>query len=870
MNLRVLIPALFRRKRLEADMAEEMQLHLELQTQRNLAAGMAPDEARYAAQRQFGGVEQIKEIARDQRRGASFEQMLRDFRFAARALLKAPGFTGTTVLILTLGIGGVTAMFSTLYAVMIRPLPYPNAERLVLGRATYGGKVNPTVAGPDFEDYRNQSRSFSALGAFMPQPYEVSVTHGQNTERVAALRVTSGVLEALGVRMSLGRPFANGEGDNGNAPVAIVSHGYWRRYLESKDDLQGVTIRVDGVARSVAGVMPEDFHFIQEADIWLPRSGPDLGPRRYNNWLLVGRLIPGVSLAQAQSEIDVIAARLEQAYPETNTSKALLLTPLQGGFTERYRAGFVILSAGAAAVLLIACANAAGLLLARGAGRQGELALRAALGASQGQIMRLLLAEAVVLSAAAAVLGMLLAIGVQTILMRLFSLEAIFVRDLGISWPILAFVLFAAVLTAIGFGLLPAWRARRPDLVQSLKSVGKGSTQRDRLRGGLVAAQVGISFVLLVVAGLLARSLASLYDTDPGFDVRNLLTVEVPLPPRNYNGQRRTQFFESLLEDIRAMPGVRAAGAISQLPLRNPSNDISVYDASRPPAKPSDRENGYQRTALPGYFQAMGIPLLAGRDLRSSDGPSANRVVVVSRALADKLFPGLDPLGRRIVVDGAAQQPWEVVGVVGDVKASDLFEEPSSRGAFYRPHAQMADSTMRLAIRTDIAPPALVGPLRLLLQKKDARVPLSGARTMEQIMENATVSQKAQMVFLVTFSALAVALAAVGIYGLFAYRVRQQQREIGIRIALGADPKRVAWRVFRQAATLVLIGAVGGVFSALGLSQMLRASLYGIGPHDPIVYVSSAAVLVLIAGLAAWLPANRATRVNPVDALRAE
>ncbi len=755
------IRARFGRQKLDSDMAEEMRGHLERRAQANLAAGMSAEEARYAAQRSFGGVEQLKEIAREQRAGQGFDNVVRDVRFAFRQLSRSPGFTTTTILILALGIGGVTAMFSTLYAVMIRPLPFPHAERLVLGRATFGGVINPMVAGPDYFDYREQSRSFSDLGAFTSQISEVSVSKGANTERSTCLNVTSGLFQALGVKMSMGRRFAAGDDKAESPPTAIVSHAFWHRHFDGENDFAGRTITIDGVTRAVVGVMAPDFHFIDQPDIWLLSTPRELGPRRYNNWLVVGSLKDGVSLAEAQSEVDVIAAQLEKAYPDTNARKALLLTPLQSAFTEQYRTGFIMLCGGAAAVLLIACANAAGLLLARGAGRQAELAVRAAMGASHWQIMRLLLAEALLLAAAGGILGTVLALAMQNGLMRRFSVETLFLRDVGLAWPVLGFVVCLTVVTGVGFGVLPAWRAKSPDLADAMKSLGRGNSRHgSRLRGGLVAAQVAISFILLVVAGLLTRSLSSLHRTDPGFNPRNLLTVEVPLPPREYNGLQRTQFLESLLENIRSLPGVQSAAAISQLPLRNPGNDIALYDASAPPAAPSGGGNGYQRVVLPGYFEAMRIPVLAGRDVRSSDTRDSTRVVVISQVLAEQLFPGRDPLGRKVIIDGATQTPWEVVGVVGDTKMGDLREGPRSRGAFYRPHGQSSSATMRLAIRTAIEPHAVVTPLRALLQKLDSRVPLSGPRTMEEVMDNATLSEKAQTLCLTTFSLLALILAA--------------------------------------------------------------------------------------------------------------
>ena len=797
--------------------------------------------------------------------------MFSDLRLALRQLAKSPGFAATTILILALGIGGVTAMFGTLYAVMIRPLPYADAERLVLGRATYNGSVNPLMSGPDYIDYREQNRSFSTLEGYYSYPFQRTATTGENPERLNCLFVSAGLFRTLGVNPALGRSFADADGEANGAPVVIVSHATWQKHFGAEKELGARTLNLNGQPTTIIGVMPPGFHFVPEADMWMPLRPQNLGPRRYNNFLVLGRLKAGVSLAEAQSDIDVITARLQVAYPDTNATKALLLAPLQVAITEQYQSGFAMLCAGAAAVLLIACANAAGLLLARGASRQAELAVRAALGASPWQIMRILLAEALVLAFAAGVLGTLLALWLQSGLTRLFSVDALFAQPDAFSWPALGFVVAVSLLTGIGFGVLPAWRAKRPDLVHALKAAGRGSSrQGSRLRGGLVAAQVGLSFVLLVVAGLLTRSFASLHRTSPGFDTHNLLTVEVPLTTRAYNDTGRTQFFTSLLENIRALPGVRSAAAISQLPLRNPFNDLSLYDASAPPPQPSDAINGHQRVVLPGYFQTMGIPLLAGRDVRDSDTPAAARVVVISQVLAEQLFPGREPLGRKVIVDGAKETPWEVVGIVGDVKASGLRDDPRRRGAFYWPHTQVSLPTMRLAIRTAVAPHTIVAPLRTLLQKMDPTVPLAGPRTMEEVMSNTTLSEKGLTLCLTLFSTLALVLAAVGLHGVLAYSVAQQSRDIGIRMALGANHRHIAWNVLRQAGLLALIGVAGGAASALVISHLIRSTLYGIAPHDPVVFVVAATVLVLIAALAAWLPARRATKVDPMVALRAD
>ena len=863
--------AVFAKPALDADFDEELAQHLDAAIADNIRAGMTPEEARRQGRIALGCVEQTRELHRDARGLPWLEDLVRDGRFGFRVLRRSPGFSCAMILILALGIGGVTAMFSTLYAVMIQPLPYTEPERLVLGRATYSGDINPIVAGPDYVDYREQSRSFSSLEAFFSSKIEATTTAGRDTERADFLFVSTGLFRALGVNMFLGRSFVAEEGRDESPPAVIVSHAYWRKHFGTETDLTGRSLLIDGIACTIVGVAPADFHFITDVDIWLAMRPQNLGPRRFNNWLILGRLKEGVNLAGAQSEMDVISARLAKAYPDTNSTKALLLTPLQSAFTEQYRSGFGLLCAGAAAILMIACANAAGLLLARAASRHGELAVRAALGASHWQLMRLLLTEALILAGMAGIVGTVLALWIQKGLLLLMPIEAVLLREVGLSGPVLLFTLVITLLTGCGFGLLPALRARRLDLAQDLKASGRGAVQRSaRLRRGLVVGQVTFSFVLLVVAGLLTRSLASLHRTDPGFDPRNLLTAEIPLPPGTYNDPQRTAFFSTFLDGVRALPGVASAGAISQLPLRNPYNNISLYAVGAPPATPADDVSGFQRVLLPGYFATIGIPLLAGRDIQSSDTPNSGRVVLISQQLAERLFPARNPLGHQVVIDGDNAAPWEVVGVVGDVKSDSLRDERNSRGTFYRAHSQQPWATMRLAIRTRCEPQTIVPMLRSLLQKSDPSVPLSGPRTMEEIMTNSTASDKALMLYLAIFSLLALTLAAVGVYGLLAYSVAQRNREIGVRLALGASGRTVAWSIVRQAGQLALVGVVVGGLGALGATRLLTANLYGVGPGDPVSFAAAALVLLLMTGLAAWLPARRAAKVDPVVALRAE
>ncbi len=797
--------------------------------------------------------------------------LLQDVRYALRQLRKNPGFTVVAAIVLALGIGGVTAMFSTSYAVLLRPLPYFKPDRLVLGRGTYEGDVNPWLSGPDYVDYRDKSRSFSALETFFATPMDVTARTGRTAERVKALRVSTGLFGALGVNMTWGRSFTPDESRGGGPLVAIVSHNYWQKHFTTKAGVAGHSVAIDGELCDVVGVTPAGFQFIQDVDVWLPMRPQHLGPRRFNNWFILGRLKDGVTLAEAQSEVDVIAAQMEKAYPDTNAKKALLLTPLQSAFTEQYRSSLGLLCGGAAAILLIAWANAAGLLLARGAVRRGELAVRAAIGASQWRIMRLLWAETLILAGAAGAMGAMVAIWAQGSLLRLMPLETLFLGGIGISWSALLFVLSATVLTWFGFGLLPAWQTRKVNLTESLRSIGRGALGRGaRLRSGLVAGQVALSIALLVVAGLLLRSLDSLHRTNPGFSAHNLLTAEVPLPPGEYSDVQRPAFFASLLDGVRSLPSVTSAGAISQLPLRDPFNDISIYAADNPPTGPTKLDDGYQRVVLPGYFQTMEIPILAGRDIQPADTANSRRVVVVSQQLAKTLFPKQNPLGRMVVIDQGKDAPWEIVGVVGDVKQNRLREETGLRGTFYRAYAQQPRPTMRLAIRTGGNPLAIVGPLRALLEKIDPDIPLAGPRTMEEIMANGAISETAQAACLAAFSVLALILAAVGLYGLLAYVVTQRTGEFGIRLALGAQRSEIVTSVLRDGLKTILLGIVLGMAGAVLVTPLLASELYGVRPLDLATFIAVIVVMVAVSIAACWIPARRASKVDPMVALRYE
>ncbi len=797
--------------------------------------------------------------------------LLQDVRFVLRTLAKSPGYACAALGILALGIGGVTAMFSTVYAVMIRPLPYSRPDRLVMGRTTFDGERGQFVSGADYADIRDACRSFSSLEAFGFFPSEVTVAVGGGVERARGHVATPGLLSTLGVGMSLGRPFTPDDGRDGATAVAIISYPYWQKHFGARRDILGQTLVIDGLPHELVGVAEPGFRFVLDTDMWLPLRPQGLGPRRYSNWFVLGRLKDGVSLSEAQSEVDVATAQLARAYPDTNAKRGLLLTPLQTAFAESHRSSFGLLCGGAGAILLIAWANAAGLLLARGALRQGELAVRVVMGASRARLIRLLLTESLVLACGAGAVGVVLAVGIQKGLLLLLPIDATLFREAGLSLPVLVFVVATTVLTGLAFGLLPALRDKQGRLLQNLRASGRGQQRQGlRSRSALVVAQVAASFALLVVAGLLTRSWTEVHQADLGFDSQNLLTVEVPLTPVDHSGPKRSLFFAQLLDGLRATPGVISAAAITQLPLRNPFNNVGIAAAGAAAANPEEGHNGYQRVVLPGYFQTMGIPILAGRDVQPTDTEHSLPVVVLSQQIAETLFKGRDPLGQRVVIDGATDRAWEVVGVVRDVKQDDPYQEPRSRGSFYRAQAQQPHATMRLAIRTSGDPMAMVSSLRTLLQKMDPGVPLSGPRTMEAIRDNATVSAKAQALFLAGFSLLAVTLASVGLFGLLAYVVTQRRKEIGIRVALGAQAADVARPIVVEAMVLVGGGLVLGIPLALALGRLVRTQLFGVTPSDPLSFVAGAVLLLAVGLLAAGIPARRAAKVHPMVALRCD
>jgi putative ABC transport system permease protein len=802
-----------------------------------------------------------------------WDALFQDVRFALRSLRRQPGFVLAALLTLGLGIGANVAMFSVVNLAIFRALPFPEAERLVLGRTMWpGGNIGWTVSAPDYYDVRDQSTSFETLAAITPFTRDFTVTGGGEAERISAAWISPGLFRTLGVAPQLGREFLPEESEPGGEGVMILSYEFWQKRFSGDPAIIGSAIHVEGAPQTVVGIMPADFEFVTEVDAWAPmvRGEAFASARQFHNWLLVGRLARGVSVTEAQSEVSVIMDRLAEAYPSSNSEKGMVITAMQGAVVSGFRSTLLLMVGALALVLLIACANVASLLLARGSGRRSEMAMRAALGARGARLVRQLLTESALLGLAAGVLGTLVAIAVQRALVASTPLTRLGLEAAGLQPEVLAFALGLALLTVLLFGLAPALSAARVEMTEDLKGGSRsvGSAARTRFRSGLVVAQVAFSVVLLIGAGLLLRSFQQLRGADTGFDSDGLITAELGLLRAKYpEWDSRVQFYESLLEQVRAVPGVQNAGLISQLPIRDPGNNIAVWDPANPPADASEWRLAYQRVVMAGYFETMGIPLRGGRDFLTTDAQGAPPVMIINETMARTLFPDQDPLGRQVAVDqGEEPGYYEVVGVVGDVQISELGSDFPM--AMYFPYAQRAHFDMRLAIRA--AGPAIAGPVREIVHELDADVPLAGLATMDQVLSRSVSFTRTVAAALGLAAGVAILLAAMGLYGVLAFFVARRTHEIGVRIALGASVPSVLKLVMKRGVALVGLGLVIGMIAAVGAARLIQEMLFQVGAADPITFVGVSVFFVLVALAACAVPAWRASRVDPVEAFRAE
>jgi putative ABC transport system permease protein len=812
------------------------------------------------------------------------QTLWQDLRYGARMLVKKPGFTLIAVVTLALGIGANTALFSVVDAVLLRPLPYPNAERLMTlsaaGTSPLPGMLRTTSITPaDFVEWRAQQQSFSEMFAFTGAP--AHLTGGREPVFVLGITTTARFFETLGVRPLLGRTFTLEEEMPGRAPVVIVSHAIWQSHLGGNPSVVGQTIRLNGKNHTVIGVLPADFKFTSPTDVVFPY---ELDPnQRSNAWLsVVARLKDGVTREQARTETKLIAERLQQAHPQAQIRGRLGadLTPLGELTGEKSRRALLILFAATSLVLLIACANLANLLLARASSRQRESAIRAALGAGRGRLTLQLLTESLLLALLGGVAGTLLAWWSIEALVTLAPPTLPRLRAIGIDGWALGFTLLTTVVTGVLFGLAPAWQASKTDLTQALKegvALKPGGWRRFNLRSLLIVGEVALALVLLVGAGLLLNSLVRLLRVDPGFAPENVLTVNLGLGERDRTREKLTSFYQQSLERIRALPGVSAVGTINVLPFGEMllRGDFIIEGQPEPP--PDNPNIALKPAVNADYFRSVNIPVLKGRALTERDTADAPGVVVISESAARRFFAGRDPVGQRISFDRDRNNHnapiWlEIVGVVGDVKQRDLRVE--TQPTIYMPYTQVRIPFMLgyfyYTVRSTVEPRSLAAAVQREIQALDPELPIYKVNTLSELLSASLQEQRFNALLLGLFAALALALAAIGLYGVMSYTVAQRTHEIGIRMALGAERADVLRLVIGQGMKLVLGGVAIGLATALVLTRLLKTLLFGVSATDPATFSAIAVLLTMVALVACWIPARRATQVDPMIALRYE
>jgi len=801
------------------------------------------------------------------------KSLLQDVRYGLRRLSKSPGFTIVAAGALALGIGANTAIFSVVNAVLLRPLPYPAPDELVQVWETRPRQNMASVeASPnEFLAWAAEGRSFRHLAAVDFANY--NLTGRGEPERVTAALVSAEYFPAFGVAPAAGRAFLAEEDQPGKENVVVLTHDFWQTRFGGDPSVLDQTVSLDGAACAVVGIMPRGFRLPQDAKLARPIAfAPEARTRAGSHYLQVfGRLAGGVTREQAGAELSGIAARLEQTFASTNAGHGVVLVPLREQLVGDVRPALLVLLGAVGLVLLIACANLANLLLARAEGRRKEVAVRAALGASRWRIVRQLLAESVLLAAAGGGLGLLLAVWGVDLLVSLDPAGVQRVGEVALDAGVLAFTVALSLATGLVFGLAPALQASKTDFVETLKEGGRSSTgpaRAGRLRGALVVSEVALTLVLLVGAGLLVKSFARLLDVDPGLDPRGVLTLDLSLPPAKYAERRQVAaFYERLLGEVAALPGVEVAGAVSVLPLGGDDNSNFVEIEGRPPLAPGQALRAGRRNASPDYFRALRVPLKSGRALAPSDAADAPPAAVINEAMARAFFPGEDPVGKRLRTGD--NNPWvTIVGVVGDVRHRGL--DVDTRPEMFFPHAQSPSRQMSLVVRSGGDPLALVGAVRERVRAVDKDQPVGNVKTMEAWVAESVASRRFAVLLLAAFALVAAGLAAVGIYGVVSYGVAQRTHELGLRLALGAQRSDVLRLVIRQGMKMTLVGAAVGLAAALALTRLMAGLLYGVSATDPLVFAGVALLLVAVALLACYVPARRATRVDPMVALRHE
>ena len=875
------VGGLFNRHRRDRDLAAELETHLQMHIADNLHAGMDPPEARRQALLRLGGLEPTKESYRDQASLPWLEMLGQDLRFGGRILLRAPAFTVVALLTLALGVGATTAMFSVVNGVLLLPLPYQHSDRLVRVYESEPRFGTTSVAYPNFLDWKRMATSFQRLAAFRSE--DVNLTGLGEPEYLRSQQVSAEFFPLLGITPLMGRVFSEAEDRPGGAPVTVITYGFWQQHLGGDPNVLGRALTLSGKQYTVIGVLPSNYWFQRTAPLYLPLGQADpsfLTDRSQHPGLaVVGRLKDGATVAQADAEMRAIAARLAQQYPQTNGGHEAVARPLKDDLVGGSRRTLYLLLGAVSLVLLIACANVASLLLARSAGRTREFAVRVALGARRGRLIRQLLTESLLLALLSGGLGVLCAALTTQAALKKLPETLPRAQTIGVDARVLWFALAASLLTGLLFGLAPVLFGARGEAQDALKEGGRGGSARHGVQNVFVAAEFAVAMMLLIGAGLMVRTLSRLWSIDPGFAPRHVLTMQVALSPQALKSAAGIRLaFSQLVERVQALSGVRAAAITSLVPLSDSDSEVDYWMGAAPSAPPEQLRLAMFFVTTAGYKDAMKIPLLRGRFFNDQDTTSSPRVVVIDDVFARERFAGQDPVGQRISlrVVGTVQ----IIGVVGHVKHWGLDADATAKSAreeIYFPLTQVPDQFMQqgasglsVVVRSDADPLSMVDAVRGQVMGAQRDQPVFNVATMDQIIEASQARRRFAMLLLGGFAAIALALAGIGIYGVISYSVAQRRHEIGIRMALGAMRSDVVAMIVRQGLALCLAGVGIGLAAALALTRLLATLLYGVNPADVVTFSAVTAILAVVALLASYIPARRATRVDPMVALRYE
>jgi len=868
-------------RRTDESLDEELHFHFQERVERLKQQGLTEEEAMSEARRLMGDITDVREecttidsgSGRKIRIRRSLGDRLNDLRYAGRALRSEPLFTAIAILILALGIGATTAMFSIISSVLLQPLPYAEPDRLVMFQKVMRGNTSLTVSGHDFFDFDEQCRSWSSLAMIAPWANYTRVEMDGESERITTLAVTWDLFSTLGLEPVAGRFFTAEEANPEDSRVAVISHRYWQNRFGGTLDVIGKAFSTPNGIFTIIGVLPAGYRFLAESDAYslLFPGHPWTDNRMYHNFAAVGRLAPGATLDQAQEEIDLISANLAEEYPDTNADKGVLLTDLQEFLVTGIRTSLLLLMGTVALVLLIACGNVAGLLLARGQARQAELAVRAALGAGRRTLVTQLLSESLLISLLAGIVGVAIALVSGQLLAQLFPLDQLGVTPRGLDPGMLLFALGLSLLTGLIFGTIPALRATDIDPARQLQSGTRTTTSRrsSRLRSALVVAQVAMAIVLLIGSGLLIRSLQHQMTVDLGYESEQLLTAELDIPAADYPPEALPALCDELRDRIESLPGVTSMALVSHVPILHPGGDPPAYPSHDPPASNADASTAFYRIATPGYFATMDMPIIMGRTFSASDAADTRPVTVINERLARQWYADMNPLGRGLsVMESDGPVEYEIIGVVADARISGVSQTPYQ--ANYVSWYQRPRTISNLVVRTTGDPVEVVPAIRDIIRDIDRRILFTGQQTLATIVNDSMGSFRVVTTSMSLLAGLALLLTAIGLYGMLAYYVNLRRRELGVRMAMGANRTSVISLIVKRGLLLVGIGLVPGIIGAVFGSRLLVQLLFETQPLQLATYGAACLFMLGVVFIACLIPAWRASSINPVTVLQTE